>query len=386
MGNTYKRLDENRIEIDGVIYTDGESVPSAGSAPVYPSEYIGGAGASTPAPTPAAPQAPSAAPATNPTNAANPSGYTYTPGSTAPVGGTAMDYATWLQGHTKYQAGVTREKAVKAAEADRQRAIVDAASAFDKSKVTYGAIAERAASMGLQNSGYGEYLTGKAYATQRGEVQNANKVAGARKDEALYTEGQMNIQADQKYAADLLGIKEDQNNSYNSLYNSATSGASIESIIQDSRWGTLTKEQQTAISQATTANSLMTRLQAGESLDAIKGTPEWSGLTIDQQAKLQSFYDNKVKTETDAKNSANATNFSNWLGAINRGEATLDQIKTIPGYAELPEDMTTPIIVIGPQAEKIKSLEGASIKDIAPTITAMLGVEADPEWEGKSLI
>ena len=53
---------------------------------------------------------------------------------------------------------------------------------------------------------------------------------------------------------------------------------------------------------------------------------------------------------------------------------------------ELPEDMTTPIIVIGPQAEKIKSLEGASIKDIAPTITAMLGVEADPEWEGKSLI
>ena len=339
MGNTYKRLDDKRIEIDGVIYTDGGSEPSAGGAPVYPSEYIGGAGVSNPTPSPTAPQAPSAAPATNPTNAANPSGYTYTPGSTAPVGGSAMDYATWLQGNTKYQAGVTREKAVKAAEADRQRAIVDAASAFDKSKVTYGANAERAASMGLQNSGYGEYLTGKAYATQRGEVQNANKVAGARKDEALYTEGQMNIQADQKYAADLLGIKEDQNNSYNTLYNSASNGASIESIMQDSRWGTLTKEQQTAISQATTANSFMTRLQAGESLDAIKGTPEWSGLTIDQQAKLQSFYDTKVKAETEERDAANATNFSNWLGAINSGEATLDQIKTIPGYNELPEDM-----------------------------------------------
>jgi hypothetical protein len=335
MGNTYKRLDDKTIEINGVIYTDGGSAPSAGSASVYPSEYIGGAGASNPTPSPTAP------PATNPTNAANPSGYMYTPGSTAPVGGSAMDYATWLQGHTKYQAGVTREKAVKAAEADRQRAIVDAASAFDKSKVTYGANAERAASMGLQNSGYGEYLTGKAYATQRGEVQNANKVAGARKDEALYTEGQMNIQADQKYAADLLGIKEEQNDSYNSLYNSASSGASIESIMQDSRWGTLTKEQQTAIQQATTANSLMGRLEAGESIDAIKSTPEWGGLTIDQQTKLQTYYEGKVKTETEERNSANATNFSNWLGAINRGEATLDQIKTIPGYAELPEDMKT---------------------------------------------
>ncbi len=341
MANTYKRLDDKRIEINGVIYTDGGSAPSAGSAPVYPSEYIGVAGASTPAPSPTASQAQSAAPATNPTNAANPSGYTYTPGSTAPVGGTAMDYATWLQGNTKHQAGITREKAVNAAEADRQRAVVDAASAFDKSKVTYGANAERAASMGLQNSGYGEYLTGKAYATQRGEVQNANKAAEARKDEALYTEGQMNIAADQKYAADLLGIKEDRNNSYNSLYNSATNGASIESIMQDSRWGTLTKEQQTAISQATTANSLMTRLQAGESLDVIKSGrgEEWNSLTVDQQAKLRSFYEGKVKAEADAQNSTNATNYGNWLSAILGGTATLEQIKTMPGYNQLPDDM-----------------------------------------------
>ena len=355
MANTYKRLDDTRIEINGVIYTDGGSAPSAGSAPVYPSEYIGGVGVSTPAPSPTAPQAPSAAPATNPTNAANPSGYTYTPGSTAPVGGTAMDYATWLQGNTKYQAGVTREKAVKAAEADRQRAVVDAASAFDKSKVTYGANAERAASMGLQNSGYGEYLTGKAYATQRGEVQNANKVAEARKDEALYTEGQMNIAADQKYAADLLGIEEDRNNSYNSLYNSATGGASIESINQDSRWGTLTKEQQTAISQATTANSLMTRLQAGESLDAIKSArgEEWNSLTVDQQAKLQSFYEGKVKAEADAQNSANATNYGNWLSAILGGTATLEQIKTMPGYNQLPDDMKAQL-----QAAQSKLNEG----------------------------
>jgi hypothetical protein len=85
----------------------------------------------------------------------------------------------------------------------------------------------------------------------------------------------------------------------------------------------------------------MTRLQAGESLDAIKSGrgEEWNSLTVDQQAKLQSFYDGKVKAEADTQNSANATNYGNWLGAIQRGEATLEQIKTIPGYNQLPDDM-----------------------------------------------
>ena len=55
------------------------------------------------------------------------------------------------------------------------------------------------------------------------------------------------------------------------------------------------------------------------------------------------------------------------------------------GY-DCPEDMTIPLIVLGNGADKIKSLEGANIKDIAPTITALLGVEPDPDWEGKSLI
>ena len=30
-------------------------------------------------------------------------------------------------------------------------------------------------------------------------------------------------------------------------------------------------------------------------------------------------------------------------------------------------------------------LENANIKDIAPTVAALLGVEAAPEWEGKVL-
>ena len=52
----------------------------------------------------------------------------------------------------------------------------------------------------------------------------------------------------------------------------------------------------------------------------------------------------------------------------------------------LPEDMTIPMIFVGEIADRIQSLENANIKDLAPTIAALLDVEADPDWEGKSLV
>ena len=53
---------------------------------------------------------------------------------------------------------------------------------------------------------------------------------------------------------------------------------------------------------------------------------------------------------------------------------------------ELPEDMTIPVIMYGKDIKAGEAFEGASIKDIAPTVTKLLGVEPDAEWEGKSLI
>jgi len=53
----------------------------------------------------------------------------------------------------------------------------------------------------------------------------------------------------------------------------------------------------------------------------------------------------------------------------------------------VPEDMTIPMCCFGPMFEKGKELRGSvSIMDIAPTVTEILGVAPDPEWEGKSLI
>ena len=53
---------------------------------------------------------------------------------------------------------------------------------------------------------------------------------------------------------------------------------------------------------------------------------------------------------------------------------------------DMPEDMTTPIIFVGAEIDRVGILENANIKDIAPTVADLLGVPADPDWEGKSLL
>ena len=53
---------------------------------------------------------------------------------------------------------------------------------------------------------------------------------------------------------------------------------------------------------------------------------------------------------------------------------------------EMPEDMTIPLFFIGDRFEAGKVIEEpVSLLDIAPTIADLLGLEAEPEWEGRSL-
>ena len=53
---------------------------------------------------------------------------------------------------------------------------------------------------------------------------------------------------------------------------------------------------------------------------------------------------------------------------------------------DLPEDMTIPLFFIGDEFEKGKEVSGLSLLDIAPTIAAVMGIEPDAEWEGRSLV
>ena len=55
------------------------------------------------------------------------------------------------------------------------------------------------------------------------------------------------------------------------------------------------------------------------------------------------------------------------------------------GY-DIPEDMTIPVLCEGASFAADAAIDGVNIKDLAPTIAALLGVAPDAEWEGKSLI
>jgi arylsulfatase A-like enzyme len=52
----------------------------------------------------------------------------------------------------------------------------------------------------------------------------------------------------------------------------------------------------------------------------------------------------------------------------------------------MPEDMTVPMIFIGKSFERGKRLEGCSTLDIAPTVAHVMGLSAEREWEGKSIV
>lgn len=51
-----------------------------------------------------------------------------------------------------------------------------------------------------------------------------------------------------------------------------------------------------------------------------------------------------------------------------------------------PEDMTIPIIIKGKDFKPGQIFKNASIKDIAPTVTRIVGAEPNEIWEGKSLL
>ena len=52
----------------------------------------------------------------------------------------------------------------------------------------------------------------------------------------------------------------------------------------------------------------------------------------------------------------------------------------------IPEDMTIPFFFIGESFTKGEIKKQLSLLDIAPTITAVMGISPDEDWEGKSII
>lgn len=52
---------------------------------------------------------------------------------------------------------------------------------------------------------------------------------------------------------------------------------------------------------------------------------------------------------------------------------------------EMPEDMTIPLFFYGPDFKAGEIKEGLSLLDIAPTIAGIMGINPDPDWEGRKV-
>lgn len=54
--------------------------------------------------------------------------------------------------------------------------------------------------------------------------------------------------------------------------------------------------------------------------------------------------------------------------------------------ADIPEDMTIPLLAVGSAFAGVGEFGNINIKDIAPTVAELLGVSLNADWEGKSFI
>lgn len=174
----------------------------------------------------------------------------------AAAGGRAMPttYAENMEGKTvRDMIAEQRNITYAQAAADRERATIDARTAYAQNRTTYGANAEALAGMGMQGSGYGDYLEGAAYAAQRADIQaaRAGEIAAQR-------------EADRVYYADMMAQTEKENAAYLTLLDAAKGGmytadeiraaAEKQGITNAADLDALTKAAGTAKTEAEKAN------------------------------------------------------------------------------------------------------------------------------------
>lgn len=341
--------------------------------PIYPDEVTEQwvtSGTNTPSTTPAAgtntepvataPDAGTAAPATTPT--------------TTPTM-TYEEFLTQQRDDAYTTAETERERAEKAAETARQKQIIDANSAYQQSLATYGANAEAAASMGLTGSGYAEYLTGKAYATQRGEVASANRTAAALKEEAIYRENSAKDAADRIYSEGMMNWQESEKqkgeNAYTSLSNMAAGGATLEQITNSADWSRLTPEQQTVISRTVSENTLMSRLDAGESLESLMLTDDWNALDDAGRTRVQNYF-----------NQMGNSSYLSILGEVNNG-LSIEDIESLPAWANLTEQQKNTLRGRAAYIQAAEAIENGLYD--AESITTLPGYEHMSEADKAAL-
>ena len=307
-------------KLEEILYKDGAATPTNS---VYPTTVVNtGATGGAVAPT---------------SGATGTSGVLYTDGaaSTSSAPTDPYGYAEWLKGQSYQNAADTANRARQEAAANKQSAIVGADTAYQQGLSTYGANAESLASRGLSNSGYGEYLMGKNYATARAEKAAANAAYQGAMSDILYQENSAKLEADKVYADEMIRLDEkkktDAQSAYDSLLLAAQSGTDISALQSDARWALISPEQQNAITAASsdysrnTADSfVVSAIEAINNgtmtLDDIKAMSGWTTAGTEGQDRIEAAantYKNNVllNTKNGIITDMTLKNFENYTDA-----------------------------------------------------------------------
>lgn len=222
-----------------------------------------------------------------------------------------------------------REAALRAAETARQRETVDAGTAYSTALATYGANAEKLAGMGLTGSGYGDYLTGRAYAAMRAETQDAN--ARAQSARSLAESDYSSALASAEYRK--LSADAEAKNAYASgLYNAEAARAQGRYEAQTTHDSTVSGyrdmlDQKNMESKETNSENY-NRLR----LDI---TSETSDTDIDSYAALYGLTDEQKKELTRIRDEKKAEENRYSLGL---GETSLEMADRMYKAGEVSED------------------------------------------------
>ena len=153
---------------------------------------------------------------------------------------TPMTYREFLENE--------KNKAIQAAEAERQRVVVDANAAYEQNKATYGANAEALRKQGMTGSGYSDYIDSQAYATSRGEEQRANVLAAQAKEKANTTYAENMIKLQEKEETEKKAAETEKNEKYVGLMAEAGKGTyTVDQLRQFGATYGLSEEQITQI-------------------------------------------------------------------------------------------------------------------------------------------
>lgn len=189
----------------------------------------------------------------------------------------AEKYAQDARNNTYSYLEAERLEAERAADEERDRAMIDANASLERNRATYGQQAEAMAKMGLTGSGYSDYINSQAYAASRQEASAAKaqwnmtyrEAAEMEREGRLAADGEYNkamYDASAKYFGDQQTMidkglsyseqyKKDQASAFDTIYEMVAKGTSLDDAKEyaAAHGITLSAEMETALTAAETA-------------------------------------------------------------------------------------------------------------------------------------